>query len=327
MSHTATRAVITRAGPPDVIGFVDEPVSALGLNDVLVRHTAIGVNYLDVQQRKGSAPLPLPSGLGFEAAGTVVDVGSEVDGFKFGDRVAYAAGAIGAYANLRVCPPERLLRLPDSLSDTAVTSALFKGITAQYLLTATYPVGPGTRILLYGVSGSVGQIMARWAKHMGALVIGVASESNAHLARSAGCDAVIASTQDIAAEVRRITEGAMVDVVYDSIGAETFEASLHSLRPRGLFVSFGAASGPPPALEFSTLNALGSLFATRPSIFAHTRAADEYRRRASAVLGALAGGVFAAPLGDAYPMRQAGEAHRAIEARQARGATLLIPEG
>lgn len=317
---------LVRRGGPEVLTFEEMTEQAPGVGEVWLDQNAVGVNYLDVQQRNGAVSVPLPSGLGYEAAATVGAVGPDVVNFSVGDRVAYAGGPIGAYASGRLFPTDRLVPLPDDVSDVDVAAVLFKGITAQYLLKSTYPVGPGKVMLLYGAAGGVGQIMARWAKHLGAYVIGVVSEGKEDVARAAGCDAVLVwGAVDLPTEVVKLTDGRKADVVYDSIGRQTFEASLDSLRSRGMLVSFGTASGPPPPVELATLNKKGSLFLTRPSVFAYTADAGEYRQRAADVLAALAAGIIQASVWKTFPLAEVAKAHTAIESRQSSGAIVMRP--
>ena len=257
----------------------------------------------------------------------MVRVGAGVSNVAPGDRVAYATGPLGGYASARLFPAERLVKLPDSVSAQDAAALLFKGITAQYLLTSTYAVGPGTTVLLYGVAGGLGSIMAPWAKHLGAFVIGVVSrQSSVDKARALGCDAVLVfDPQTLAADVARITQGRKVDVVYDPIGKASFEASLDSLRPRGLMVSFGASSGAPAPVEMATLNGKGSLFITRPSLAAHTASSEEYQARAADVLGALQAGIISPRIWARYPLADAAQAHADLESGRSSGAIILTP--
>ncbi|MFP3187270.1 MAG: quinone oxidoreductase, partial [Paraburkholderia sp.] len=285
---------LSQVGGPDVLEIEEVAESPLGPGEVWLEQHAIGINYLDVSQRKGAVQIPLPSGLGLEAAGRVAAIGPGVGNVQVGDRVAYATGPIGAYASARRYPADRLVAIPDSLSYDDAAAVMFKGITAQYLLKATYPVGPGTVMVLYGVGGAVGQIMAPWAKHLGAFVIGVVSKpASVQKAKELGCDEVLVfDAQTLANEVARITDGRKADVVYDPIGRLSFNASLDCLRPRGLMVSFGASSGAPAAVEIATLNAKGSLFLTRPSLAAHTATHAEYQERARDVLASVEAGAI-----------------------------------
>ncbi|WP_110973168.1 quinone oxidoreductase family protein [Pseudomonas huaxiensis] len=318
---------INQTGGPEVLEFRTVDEAAPGPGEVWLEQDAIGVNFLDVTQRKGAAPLPLPGGLGLEGAGRVVRVGAGVSNVVEGDRVAYATGPLGAYASARLFPAERLVKLPDSLSSEDAAAVLFKGITAQYLLKSTYPVGPGTTLLLYGVAGGLGSIMAQWAKHLGAFVIGVVSRpSSVDKARALGCDEVLVfDPATLAAEVARITDGKKVDVVYDPIGRVSFDASLDSLRLRGLMVSFGASSGAPAALEMATLNGKGSLFITRPSLAAHTATHAEYQERAADVLAAVSAGIITPQIWGRYALADAARAHADLESGRSSGAIILTP--
>ena len=314
-------------GGPDALEVRQNDHAAPGLGEVWVEQHAIGINYLDVSQRNGAVPVALPSGLGLEGAGVVAAVGPDVTQVKVGDRVAYATGPLGAYASGRLVPAGKLVPLPDSISFQDAAAVLFKGITAQYLLKSTYPVGPGTVMVLYGVAGGVGAIMAKWAKHLGAFVIGVVSRAQSvEKARALGCDDVLVfDAQTLAQEVARITDGRKADVVYDPIGRLSFAASLDCLRPRGLMVSFGASSGAPQAVEVGLLNAKGSLFLTRPSIAAHTSSVEEYQARANDVLAALQTGIIEPAIWKTYPLENAAQAHADLESGRASGTLLLTP--
>lgn len=318
---------INQTGGPEVLELRTVDGAAPGPGEVWLEQDAIGVNFLDVTQRKGAAPLPLPGGLGLEGAGRVARVGAGVSNVAEGDRVAYATGPLGAYASARLFPAERLVKLPDSLSSEDAAAVLFKGITAQYLLKSTYPVGPGTTLLLYGVAGGLGSIMAQWAKHLGAFVIGVVSRpSSVDKARTLGCDEVLVfDPATLAAEVARITDGKKVDVVYDPIGRVSFDASLDSLRPRGLMVSFGASSGAPAPVEMATLNSKGSLFITRPSLAAHTATHAEYQERAADVLAAVSAGIITPRIWARYALADAARAHADLENGRSSGAIILTP--
>lgn len=317
----------SEVGEPDVLQVETLEPQAPGVGEVWLEQEAVGVNFLDVTQRKGAVPVALPSGLGLEGAGRVAAVGSGVSNVQVGDRVAYATGPIGSYASGRLYPAERLVKIPDELSFEAAAAVMFKGITAQYLIKSTYPVGPGTTMLLYGVAGGLGEIMAPWAKHLGARVIGVVSrQASVEKARALGCDAVLVfDPQTLAAQVRELTDGKGVDVVYDPIGRISFEASLDSLRPRGLLVSFGASSGAPSAVEMGTLNAKGSLFVTRPSLAAHTATHAEYQQRAQDVLAAVAQGIITPRIWRSYPLAEAASAHADLQAGRSSGAIVLKP--
>ncbi|MFJ4374560.1 quinone oxidoreductase family protein [Pseudomonas japonica] len=317
----------SQAGAPEVLKLQAVDTLEPGPGEVWLEQEAIGVNFLDVSQRKGAVPVPLPGGLGLEGAGRVVRIGAGVGNVAVGDRVAYATGPLGGYASARLFPAERLVRLPDSVSAQDAAAVLFKGITAQYLLKSTYPVGPGTTVLLYGVAGGLGSLMAPWARYLGARVIGVVSrQASVDKARALGCDEVLVfDPQTLAAEVSRLTDGRKVDVVYDPIGRVSFEASLDSLRPRGVMVSFGASSGAPAPVEMATLNSKGSLFVTRPSLAAHTATAEEYQARAADVLAALDAGIISARIWGRYALADAAQAHADLESGRSSGAIILTP--
>ncbi|WP_434624579.1 quinone oxidoreductase [Pseudomonas sp. Z1-29] len=323
----ATAIRFNQFGSPDVLTLQAVPDQSPGPGEVWLEQEAIGVNFLDVTQRKGAVPIPLPSGLGLEGAGRVAAVGADVSNVKVGDRVAYATGPIGAYASARLYPAQRLVRIPDALSFEDAAALMFKGITAQYLLKSTYPVGPGSTLLLYGVAGGLGAIMVPWAKHLGAFVIGVVSrQASVEKAKALGCDEVLVFDADSqASDVARITGGQKVDVVYDPIGRVSFQASLDSLRPRGLLVSFGASSGAPAAVELATLNAKGSLFLTRPSLAAHTATVDEYQARAQDVLAAIDSAVIQPRIWASYALADAASAHADLESGRSSGAIILKP--
>lgn len=318
---------IEATGAPQVMQVQSVKEAQPGPGEAWIEQKAIGVNYLDVTQRNGAVPVPLPSGLGLEGAGQVTAVGPDVTSVAVGDRVAYATGPLGGYASGRLIPVNRLVKLPETVPYESAAAVLFKGITAHYLLTSTYPVGPGTTLLLYGVAGGVGDIMARWAKHLGARVIGVVSRpASIDKAKAAGCDEVLVfDPQRLAQQVSEITDGRKVDVVYDPIGRISFTASLDCLRPRGLMVSFGASSGAPAPVELSQLNAKGSLYLTRPSLAAHTATPEEYKMRADAVIAALVDGIIAPKIWKTYPLSEAIQAHADLESGRSQGTVLLIP--
>ncbi len=314
-------------GAPEVMQLEDIDLAAPGPGEVCLEQTSIGVNPLDVSQRKGAVPIPLPSGLGLEGAGRVTAVGAGVSSVQVGDRVAYATGPLGAYASARLFPADRLVRLPDTLGNDAAAAVLFKGITAQYLLKTTGQVRPGSTVLVYGAAGALGQLLCAWARHLGAQVLGVVSKAaSVARAEASGCHAVfVFDAQTLAAQVAQATQGRKVDVVYDPIGRDTFAASLDCLRPRGLMVSFGATSGLPPAVEVGVLNAKGSLFLTRPSLAAHTASAEEYQSRAHDVLDAVASGILTPQIWKSYALADAALAHADLEHGRSQGAIILNP--
>jgi NADPH2:quinone reductase len=303
---------------------VDLPPPAPG--QVRVRHTAIGVNFIDTYHRSGLYKLPLPSGLGSEAAGIVDALGEGVTSLKLGDRVAYA-GALGAYAQANNVPADKLVKLPDGVSDEVAAAAMLKGMTAQYLLKRTYPVKAGQTIVLHSAAGGVGTIAAQWAKHLGAHVIGtVGSDEKIALAKDNGCEHVLnLAKDDWAKRVREITKGEGVPVVYDSIGKETWAGSLDCLAVRGMIVSFGNSSGPVPAFELSTLMAKGSLYATRPTLTSYTRNARELQETADDLFAVLKSGAVKIHINQRFKLADAAKAHEALHSRATTGATILLP--
>jgi NADPH2:quinone reductase len=318
---------LTQTGGPDVLKVESITEARPGPGEAWIEQEAIGVNVLDVTQRNGTVPIPLPSGLGLEAAGRVAAIGPDVANVAAGDRVAYILGPIGGYASARLYPAQRLVRLPDKLSAEDAATVLFKGITAHYLLHSTYAVGPGTVVLLYGVAGALGQLMTPWAKSLGAFVIGVVSkEASVSRAQALGCDAVrVWGACNLPAEVAKLTDGQRAHVVYDGIGKVTFAASLDCLRPRGMMVSFGASSGAPDPVAVGTLNAKGSLFLTRPGLGAHATELGEYHQRANAVFDAVTAGVIKPAAWNVFPLSDAAAAHAALEGGKSAGAILLKP--
>jgi NADPH2:quinone reductase len=316
----------TKAGGPDVLEAVDLPIPEPGPGQLRIRHHAIGLNFIDTYQRSGLYPMRLPAVLGQEAAGVVDAVGEGVSGWTTGDRVAYS-GQTGAYAAFHVAPAERVVRLPDSISFDIAAASLLKGMTAEFLLHRCYPLKSGETILVHAASGGVGTILVQWAKAIGAVVIGtVGSAAKADLARDNGCDHVILyRDEDVAARVREITEGHGVRVAYDSVGKDTFEGSLASLGRRGVFVSFGNASGPAPAVEPIRLMRAGSLFLTRPTLFDYTATPNELADSAAALFAVIDSGAVKIEIGQTFPLREARRAHEALEGRETVGASLLIP--
>ncbi len=298
-----------------------------GAGEVQLRQTAIGFNFIDVYQRRGVYPLPLPTGLGHEAAGVVEAVGPGVDQFRPGDRVAYMNAGLGAYADYRNVPAERLVRIPPGVSDDQAAALLFKGLTAQYLLKKTHAVKAGEIVLVHAAAGGVGQILCRWAKGLGALVIGTASsEDKCAIAREAGCSiAINYSRENWPEALLEATGGRKADVVYDSVGKETFLKSLDCAAPFGLVVLFGAASGPAPAIDPELLNKKGCLFLTRPSVFPHNADPTVFSANAAVLFDAISSGLVKAYVGARFNLDKVVEAHRAAESRATQGATLIIP--
>jgi NADPH2:quinone reductase len=313
-------------GAPDVLQWEDVPLPDPGPGEALIKHDAIGLNYIDVYFRTGLYKVPgFPAVIGQEGAGVVSAIGADVTSVAVGDRVAYA-GPLGAYATNRVIAADRLVPLPDSISSDVAASILLQGLTAHYLVHRTYKVQPGSTILVHAAAGGVGLLLCQWAKHLGATVIGVVStEAKADLARENGAAHVIVGTQGLPAEVKRITGGRMVPVVYDSVGRDTFQGSLDCLAPLGLMVSYGNASGPVPPVDLAMLAAKGSLFITRPSLATYTATRPVLLGMATELFDAVASGVLHASVNQRIPLKDAAEAHRALEARQTTGSTVLVP--
>lgn len=325
---TMSRAVrIREFGPPEVMRIepVDLPDPAPG--EARVRQSAIGFNFIDVYQRSGVYPLPLPTGLGHEAAGVVEAVGAAVSDLRPGDRVVYMNAGVGAYADRRNVAAERLVVLPDAVSEEAAAAVFFKAMTAQYLLKKTHAVQPGDLLLVHAAAGGVGQILVRWAKALGAHVVGTAgSPQKCEIARAAGCDpAIDYSREDWPQAFMRATGGRKARVVYDSVGRDTFMKSLDCAAPFGLVVVYGGASGPAPAIDPDLLNRKGCLFLTRPSVFPHNAEPATFRANAADVFAAIAAGQVRATIGARFALDEAPAAHRAAEARATTGAILLVP--
>lgn len=322
------RAVrLDHTGGPEALQLVDVPVPMPGPGEVLVRHAAVGLNFIDVYQRTGLYPLPLPTGLGKEAAGTVEAIGEGVSRFKVGDRIAYATAPNGAYAEAHVIPESAGVHVPDDISLETAAAVMLKGMTAEFLVRRAFHVKQGDTVLLHAAAGGVGLILGQWAKAVGATVIGaVGSEAKADLARAHGCDHVILyDREDVAAHVREITGGRGVPVVYDSVGAATFDASLASLAKRGTLVLFGNASGPVPPFDPLRLSRGGSLYLTRPTLFDYVGTTQELDDSAAALFGMIRSGAIKVEIGQTFPLANVREAHEALEARRTTGSTLLIP--
>ncbi len=318
---------IAETGGPEVMKLVDTEVGAPGPGQVRVRQTAVGLNYIDTYHRSGLYPLQFPSGLGLEAAGVVEEVGEGVSSLKVGDRIAYGTGPIGAYAEMRNLPANRLVKLPSSISDETAAGMMLKGMTARYLLRATYVVKPGDTILLHAAAGGVGLIMSQWAKALGATVIGtVGSDAKVDVARAHGCDHVINyATEDTVKRVRDLTGGKGVPVVYDGVGKDTLMISLDCLSPRGLMVSFGNASGAVPPLDILQLSAKGSLYVTRPTLNTYTASDADLQETAQDLVSVVASGKVKIPVNQRYPLADVVQAHRDLEGRRTTGTTVLLP--
>ncbi|HEU4385680.1 MAG TPA: quinone oxidoreductase [Anaeromyxobacteraceae bacterium] len=316
-----------QTGGPEVLRLEEVEVGEPGEGQARVRHTAIGVNFIDTYHRTGLYPLPLPSPLGVEGAGVVEAVGKGVAHVKKGDRVAYAGGAPGSYSQVRAMPAERLVKLPDGISDQHAAGAMLKGLTVQYLSRRTYPVKAGETVLVHAAAGGVGLIACQWLKALGATVIGtVGSDEKARLARAHGCDhPVVYTREDFVARVKEITKGVGVPVVYDAVGKSTFQGSLDCLRPRGMMVSFGNASGAVPPVDLLQLSQRGSLFLTRPTLAHYTANREEIEDAARELFEVMQSGKVKIEVTATYPLAEAARAHRDLEARKTTGSLVLLP--
>jgi NADPH:quinone reductase len=318
---------VYKTGGPEVMQFEDIEVPPPARGEVLVRNHAIGVNFVDTYYRSGAYKTPsLPFTPGNEGAGEVVAIGKGVTGFKPGDRVAYVT-TLGAYAEERLVNADRLVKLPKSISFETAAAMMLKGLTAQYLLRRTYRVKAGDTILVHAAAGGVGLILCQWAKALGATVIGtVGSAEKAKLAKKAGAKhTILYREEDFAARVKELTKGKLCDVVYDGVGKATFPASLDCLKPLGLFVSFGSASGPIEAFNLGLLTEKGSLFATRPSLHTYTAKREDLEKMARDLFRAVSSGAVQIPLHRTAPLDDVIGVHRALEGRETTGATVLLP--
>jgi NADPH:quinone reductase len=316
-----------KTGGPEVLQYQDIDLPPPRAGEVRVRHTAIGVNFIDTYQRSGLYPVPLPSGLGLEAAGVVEAAGENVTALAEGDRVAYCTGPIGSYAEANNVPADRVVKLPAGISEETAAAALLKGMTAQYLLKRTHAVHPGETIVFHAAAGGVGLIACQWARHLGATVIGtVGSDAKVALAKESGCAHVLNTRSETwSARVRELTAGQGVPVVYDGIGKDTFMGSLDCLAVRGMLVSFGNASGAVPPFEPGILSAKGSLYLTRPTLFHYTRTTRELQETAEDLFAVIQSGAVRIAIHQRFPLAEAREAHDALHSRATTGATLLIP--
>ena len=322
------RGIILRApGGPEAMEWSEVPATRLKRNEARVRHTAIGVNFIDVYERTGLYPLPLPATLGREAAGVVEEVGRGVRSVAVGDRVAYAAPFSGSYVEVRNMPADRLVRLPPTVTDQQAAAAMLKGLTAHFLLRRTCKLRKGDTIVLHAAAGGVGLIAVQWARHLGLRVIAVVgSDAKAALAREHGAHEVIVTPrEELAARVRELSGGKGVPVVYDSVGKDTFFASLDCLRPFGLMVSYGNASGPVPPVSLAELTRRGSLYLTRPTLFHYIATKGDLNRAARELFEVIGSGAVRIRIGQSYPLANAQAAHRDLEARRTTGSTVLIP--
>ena len=314
-------------GGPEVLKLEDFDPGRPGPGEALIAHRAIGLNFIDIYQRSGLYPIQMPFTPGGEAAGVVLEVGEGVQAIAPGDRVAYCVSGGGGYAQQRVIGADKLVRLPDSISDEQAAGMMLKGLTAWYLLRRTFAVKPGHTILYHAAAGGVGLILGQWAKHLGATVIGTASSpEKAVLARNHGFDHVIDYTKDdFVAAVRDLTKGRMCDVVYDSVGKDTFPASLDCLRPLGMFASFGQSSGVVPPFSINLLAQKGSLFATRPTLFSYIAARTDLEEGANELFSVVTSGAVKIVINQRYPLAEVAKAHEDLETRRTTGTTVLIP--
>jgi NADPH2:quinone reductase len=324
---TARIVSLSALGNADVIQLIDKELPDPNPGEVQIRQTAIGFNFIDIYQRSGAYPLELPTGLGHEAVGVVEKLGSGVTRFQVGDRVMYINAGIGAYASARNVHVDKLVSVPDAVSDEVAAAVFFKAMTAQYLVQKTYPVKAGDLVLVHAAAGGVGQILAGWAKSLGAFVVGtVGSTAKFAAARAAGCDVVVDYSQaNWVEEVLKATGGRKANVVYDSVAKTTFLGSLDCTAPFGMVVLYGAASGPAPEIQPEILNKKGCLFLTRPSVFPHNATPELLQANAKAVFDAIAQGRVKVEIGAKFTLEQAAEAHKAAESRKMTGAIVITP--
>ena len=319
---------IEKTGGPECLAYVDIPVSAPGAGEVRLQQTAIGLNYIDVYHRNGLYPVPrLPAVIGMEAAAVVVEVGDGVIGVQAGDRVAYASPPLGAYAEQRLMPAGRVLKLPDGITDQQAAAMMLQGMTVQYLIRRTYPVKKGDTVVWHAAAGGVGLIACQWLNHLGVTVIGtVGSPEKAELARTHGCHHTINyREEDFVARVREITGGTGVPVVYDSVGKDTFEGSLECLAPLGMLALFGNASGAVTQMNPAVLAAKGSLFLTRPTLMTYTATREDLVASASELFDVVQSDAVRIEVTQTYPLAEAARAHQDLEARRTTGSTVLVP--
>lgn len=314
-------------GGPEVLRWEEVDVGAPGPGQIRIRNRAVGLNFIDVYHRTGLYPVEnMPAVIGMEGAGEVLAVGPDVADLKAGDRIAYA-NPIGSYAEERLIPADRVVKLPDAIEFETAAAMMLQGMTVRYLLRATYDVGPETVMLFHAAAGGVGLIACQWARHLGATIIGtVGSDEKAELAKAHGCTHVINyRTENFVDRVKEITSGRGCDVVYDSVGKDTFPGSLDCLRPRGLWVSFGGSSGPVANFDIGLLGKKGSLFATRPSLFAYTASREDLQATANDLFDAVTAGHVEIKVNQTYPLSATADAHRDLEARRTTGSTVLLP--
>jgi len=325
MSATAIR--FDHIGGPDVLGLATVEIGDPGIGELRVRHTAIGVNYIDTYHRSGLYPVPLPGGLGLEAAGVVSAIGQEVVDFAVGDRIAYCWGPLGSYASERLIAADRVVSLPEGISDTVAAAALLKGCTTEFLVDRCARIEAGQTALVHAAAGGVGQLLVQWLRATGARVIATAgTAAKAEIARAAGADDVILYAEsDFAEAVAALTDGVGVDVVFDGVGRDTWAGSLKSLKSRGLLVSFGNASGPVTGVDLGILSREGSLFVTRPTLFDYSVTIEERRASADKLWSRLLDESLTVAVGQEFALAAAADAHRALEARTTTGSTILLP--
>ncbi len=313
-------------GEPEVLRWEEIQVGSPGRGEVRLRHTAVGLNFIDVYHRSGLYPVSLPATPGLEACGVVEEVGEGVTELKLGDRVAYASPPMGAYAEARLMPADRLVKVPEGISDLQAASMMLKGMTAEYLVRRTFRVGSEHTVLVHAAAGGVGLILCQWARALGATVIGtVGSDEKAKLAEAHGCKYPIVYTREnFVARVLDITGGRKCDVVYDSVGKDTFMKSLDCLRMFGMLVSFGQSSGPVPPLDVGVLSAKGSLYLTRPTLMHYTAKREDLVMSANALFRMVLDGKIRIEINQTYPLKEAAQAHRDLQARKTTGSTVFV---
>lgn len=316
-----------RTGGPEVLTWEEVSLGSPAAGQVSIKHTAVGLNFIDTYHRTGLYPLQLPSGIGLEAAGVVEAVGEGVTEFAVGDRIAYGTGPIGAYSEARNIAADKIVKIPEGIEDRTAAAIMLKGLTAQYLLRRTYRVKAGDTILVHAAAGGVGLLLCQWAKHLGATVIGtVGSTAKGELARAHGCDhTILYRVTDVAKRVRELTGGAGVPVVYDGVGKDTFAASLDSLAPLGMMVSFGNASGPVGSIDPLMLSQKGSLFFTRPTLMHYTAKRDDLMAMAGELFDVVKSGAVKVEVNQSYRLFDAAHAHRDLESRKTTGSSVLTP--
>jgi NADPH2:quinone reductase len=316
-----------QAGGPEVLQWEDVEVGAPGAGEVHIRHTAVGLNFIDIYHRSGLYPLPMPSGIGLEGAGVVEAVGSGVTDLKTGDRVAYASAPLGAYAEQRLMPADRLVKLPDGIDERTAAAMMLQGMTVQYLIRRTYKVKAGETVLFHAAAGGVGLIACQWLKHLGVTVIGtVGSDEKAELARAHGCAHTIVYTREKFVErVKEITDGAKVPVVYDSVGKDTWDGSLDCLQRMGMMVSFGNASGAVAPFSAGNLSAKGSLYLTRPTLVDYTAKREDLLSTAQDLFDVVQSGAVKININQTYPLSEAAQAQRDLVDRKTTGSTVFVP--